>query len=62
MSGDEDARALAALLRDAGTIPDFALDPDGVTPHDAVGFHTRLPSASSGAVRCTMSALPEEPK
>lgn len=26
----------------AGTIPDFALDPDGVTPHDAVLFYKHL--------------------
>jgi len=26
----------------AGTIPDFALDPDGVTPHDAVIFYKHL--------------------
>lgn len=32
----------------AGTIPEFALDPDGVTPHDAVIFYKRLAGPSGG--------------
>jgi hydrogenase maturation factor len=26
-----------------GTIPDYAVDPDGTTPHDAVIFYKTLP-------------------
>ena len=32
-----------------GTFPDFALDPDGETPHDAVLYYKRLGSASDTA-------------
>ncbi|HMF07837.1 MAG TPA: GNAT family N-acetyltransferase [Thermoanaerobaculia bacterium] len=31
-----------------GTIPGFALDPDGRTPHDAVIFYKRLPPSGPG--------------
>lgn len=33
----------------AGTIPRFALDPDGVTPHDAVLFYRELAAAPAEA-------------